>query len=51
MLNIKRNSLAVGYRSEKINEENCQKYRSCEHGNGPTDSIKGGELLDQLSDC
>jgi hypothetical protein len=24
---------------------------SCEHGNDPLDSTKGGELLDQLSDC
>jgi hypothetical protein len=23
----------------------------CEHGNEPSGSIKGGELLDQLSDC
>jgi hypothetical protein len=24
---------------------------SCEHGNEPSGSIKGGELLDWLSDC
>jgi hypothetical protein len=24
---------------------------SCEHGSEPSDSIKGGEFLDQLSDC
>jgi hypothetical protein len=24
---------------------------SCEHGNEPSGSIKGGEFLDQLSDC
>jgi hypothetical protein len=23
----------------------------CEHGNGPSGSIKDGEILDQLSDC
>jgi hypothetical protein len=23
---------------------------SCEHGNGPSGSIQGGEFLDQLSD-
>jgi hypothetical protein len=24
---------------------------SCEHGNGPSGSIKGGEFLDWVSDC
>jgi len=24
---------------------------SCEHGNEPSGSIKGGEFFDQLSDC
>jgi len=24
---------------------------SCEHGNEPSGSIKGDEVLDQLSDC
>jgi hypothetical protein len=24
---------------------------ACEHRNGPLDSIKGGEFLDELSDC
>jgi hypothetical protein len=23
----------------------------CEHGNEPSGSIKGGEILDQLTDC
>jgi hypothetical protein len=24
---------------------------SCEHGNEPSNSMKGGQFLDQLSDC
>jgi len=24
---------------------------SCEHGNGPSDAIKEGDIVDSLSDC